>query len=286
MVADGCQHGLQPTNLGGMVAVNPAKEDFYRKVIEQRILHKRKNKSIADFLKVLANSGSYGLFVEVNIETNSKEKNVRYHSGEKSGVKFTNYVEKPGVKFTNYVEKPGAWYFPPLASLITSGGRLLLAMLEKCIQNLSGSYLFCDTDSMCIVGAKTQQLVPCDGGQFKLNGKHAVQTLTTNQVEAIAQRFNKLNPYITSIQIHANHIANCGAMPFLPSDTRSSPNLARIFQLRRPAATVWDTSLPRRNEALMEITQTTSRRHRIGFWRHGNTCSERNSSIWQKSRIG
>jgi len=45
-------------------------------------------------------------------------------------------------------EKPGAWYFPPLASLITSGGRLLLAMLDKCVQDLPGNYLFCDTDSI------------------------------------------------------------------------------------------------------------------------------------------
>ena len=95
MVAEGCQHGLKPTNLRGMVAVNPAKEDFYRNVIEQRILLKPQNRSIADFLKVLANSGSYGLFVEVNTETNTKEKNVRYYSGEKSGAKRTNYVEKP-----------------------------------------------------------------------------------------------------------------------------------------------------------------------------------------------
>ncbi len=135
MVARGRQSGLQNTNLGGMVGIDPRKDDFYRKVIEQRIAHKPKNKPMADFLKVLANSGSYGLFVEVNTETNNKEKNVRYFSGEKSGKKLTNYVEKPG-----------AWYFPPLASLITSGGRLLLAMLEKCVQNLWGSYLFCDTD--------------------------------------------------------------------------------------------------------------------------------------------
>jgi hypothetical protein len=120
MVAKGRQSGLLATNLGGMVRIDPAKEDFYRKVIEQRISHKTKNKPIADFLKVLANSGSYGLFVEVNTETISKEKNVKYFSGEKAGKKLTNYVEKPG-----------AWYFPPLASLITSGGRLLLAMLEK-----------------------------------------------------------------------------------------------------------------------------------------------------------
>lgn len=184
MVASRRPYSTQPTNLGGMIRIDPATDDFYKKVIEQRILHKRKDKPLADFLKVLANSGSYGLFVEVNTETNSREKNVRYFSGEKSGRKRTNYVEKPG-----------AWYFPPLASLITSGGRLLLAMLEKCVQNLRGGYLFCDTDSMCIVGSKKQKLVPCVGGQFKLNGTDAIRTLTLSQVQAIAGKFNQLNPY-------------------------------------------------------------------------------------------
>ena len=184
MVASRRAYETQSTNLGGMVRIDPAIDDFYRKVIEQRILHKRKNKPLADFLKVLANSGSYGLFVEVNTETNSREKNVRYFSGEKSGRKRTNYVEKPG-----------AWYFPPLASLITSGGRLLLAMLEKCVQNLRGSYLFCDTDSMCIVGSKNQKLVPCVGGQFRLNGADAIKALALSQVEAIARKFNQFNPY-------------------------------------------------------------------------------------------
>src|SRR5260370_41214721 len=136
-----------------MVTIDPLKVDFYREVIEQRIVHKSKSKPVADFLKVLANSGSYGLFVEVNTETNSKEKKVRYFSGEKSGKKLTSYLEKPG-----------AWYFPPLASLITSGGRLLLAMLEKCVQSVVGSYLFCNTNSLCIVGSKRRQLVPCTGG--------------------------------------------------------------------------------------------------------------------------
>jgi hypothetical protein len=184
MAPKGTQSALQITNLGGLVAIDPEKDDFYRKVIEQRIAHKAENKPLADFLKVVANSGSYGLFVEVNTETNNKEKRVSYFSGEKSG-------RTP----TNYVETPGAWYFPPHASLITAGGRLLLAMLEKSVQDLGGSYLFCDTDSMCIVGSKEQQLVPCVGGSFKLNNKDAVRALSLKQVEGIARRFNKLNPY-------------------------------------------------------------------------------------------
>lgn len=157
---------------------------------------------------MLANSGSYGLFVEVNTETNSKESYVRYFSGEKSGRKLTSYVEKPG-----------AWYFPPLASLITSGGRLLLAMLEKCVRNLRGNYLFCDTDSMCIVGSKTHRLVPCVGGQFKLNGKDAIRTLALAQVEAIARKFNRLNPYDPKL---VRHILKIEDVNYVDSDPRKS----------------------------------------------------------------
>jgi hypothetical protein len=209
LVPSGNQSALQVTNLAGMVSIDPERDDFYREVIEQRIAHKSKSKSVADFLKVLANSGSYGLFVEVNTESNSKEKNVGYFSGEKLGKKLTCYVEKPG-----------AWYFPPLASLITSGGRLLLAMLEKCVANLGGTYLFCDTDSLCIVGSKLAQLVPCVGGKFKLSGKDAVRTLSLNQVKAIAKRFNKLNPYDSNLVRHIlkiediNHVDSDPTKPF------------------------------------------------------------------------
>ncbi len=52
---------------------------------------------------------------------------------------------------------------------------------------------------MCIVGSKTQKLVPCVGGRFKLRGKDAVRTLTFDQVEAIAKKFNELNPYDPSL---------------------------------------------------------------------------------------
>jgi hypothetical protein len=46
---------------------------------------------------------------------------------------------------------PGPFCFPPVASLITAGGCLLLALAEKCVTNARGIYLFCDTDSLLIV---------------------------------------------------------------------------------------------------------------------------------------
>lgn len=188
MVGQGQQSGLKPTNLGGMVEINPAKDDFYRKVIEQRISHKKENKDLAEFLKVLANSGSYGLFVEVNTETKKKEAKAGYFSGNKTG-----RIE------TTYVEKPGAWYFPPLASLITSGGRLLLAMLEKSVHEKGGNYLFCDTDSLCIVGTRAGGLIPCEGGVFRCETKPAIKALSLAEVSSIAEKFSKLNPYDSSL---------------------------------------------------------------------------------------
>jgi hypothetical protein len=212
LVPHGRQSGLKPTNLGGMVEIDPIK-DFYRKVIEQRISHKAANKGLADFLKVLANSGSYGLFVEVNTETKNKETKVGYYSGEKKGK----------IKST-YVEKPGAWYFPPLASLITSGGRLLLAMLEKSVDQKGGSYLFCDTDSLCVVGMEKGGFVPCQGGRFRSKGKTAIKALSLNEVRSIADNFNKLNPYDSSL---VRHILKIEDVNFVGADPRKT--LRQLF---------------------------------------------------------
>src|SRR5271169_1144606 len=85
MVPDGRQSRLESTNLAGMVEIDPNKDDFYRKVIEQRICYQETDKPLANFLKVVANSGSYGLFVQVDTERKKKETKVRYFSGEKKG---------------------------------------------------------------------------------------------------------------------------------------------------------------------------------------------------------
>lgn len=184
LVPIGEQRELAPTNLNGIVPIDPRKDDFFVRVIEQKGRFKRENKSLAYFLKVLANSGSYGLFIQVDPETRSKPTKVRVYSGENSRVLSTEYAERLG-----------PWYFPPVASLITSGGRLLLAMLERSVQNAGGRYLFCDTDSMCIVASERGGLVPCAGGEFRLRGKDAIKALSFKKVRAIADQFSRLNPY-------------------------------------------------------------------------------------------
>jgi hypothetical protein len=189
MVPHGRQDGLKTRSLRGMVSIDPRKQDFFRHVVEQRELHKRDD-TLASFLKVLGNSGSYGSFVEITPEKLPKPVKIKVFSGEDSF--------EPSQ--TEIIEKQGRWYFPPLAALITAGGRLLLAMLERCVTDAGGSYLFCDTDSLCIVASEDSALVGCPGGSHILpDGSEAVKALSWKEVQNIANEFKTLNPYNPAI---------------------------------------------------------------------------------------
>lgn len=116
------------------------------------------------------------------------------------------------------VEKTGGWYFPPLASLITAGGRLLLSMLEAAVAEAGGSYLFCDTDSLCIVSNEHGGLVPCPGGDYRLSdGSEAVKALSWKEVGQIATKFNRLNPYNDSL---VRELLKIEDVNFVDSDPR------------------------------------------------------------------
>jgi hypothetical protein len=184
MVPHGKQAGIRKTSLRGMVAIDPHHDDPFRLYVEQRERH-QSNEGLAHFLKVLANAGSYGLFVEINPEKLSEPVQIKVFSGDVS------FEQESQV-----IEKPGRWYFPPMAALITAGGRLLLAMLERCVEDQRGTYLFCDTDSLCIVASKDGGLVSCQDGAYRLpDGKEAVKALSRAQVKGITAKFRTLNPY-------------------------------------------------------------------------------------------
>jgi hypothetical protein len=173
-------HGQHPnlgaTSLRGMVDINAKEHSFFRHVIEQRAVNES-NPALHYWLKILANSGSYGLFVELNPNAADSE-SVRVFSGDESFETASDVVEEPG-----------KWFAPHIASLITAGGRLLLAMLEKCIANAGGNYLFCDTDSAAIVSSR-------DGQQVEMpNGSLSIKALSWEEVERIVGRFRSLNPY-------------------------------------------------------------------------------------------
>ncbi len=176
VVAHGKQAGLGSTSLRGMVRVDAKKHSFFKHVIEQRAAHES-IPALHYWLKILANSGSYGLFVELN-PNDADAAELHVYSGDDS---FSTQ--------SDVVEEPGDWFAPQIASLITSGGRLLLAMLEKSIADAGGTYLFCDTDSAAIVSAKhRQRIVMPDGAK-------PITALSWAEVQRIVDRFEPLNPY-------------------------------------------------------------------------------------------
>jgi hypothetical protein len=72
----------------------------------------------------------------------------------------------------------------------------MLAILEKFMEDLGGSYLLTDTDSMFFVASDKGGLIPCSGGRHKLpDGTVAVKAITLGQVKEICKKLNSLNPY-------------------------------------------------------------------------------------------
>ena len=194
----GLQAGMKATTIGTRT-IDPAKDDFFRVVIEER-------KKLPDshphylLLKIIANA-LYGIFAELNKyeygKNNSKQLDV--FSGD---IK----LQQP----TFVVERNGKFQFPPAAALITAGGRLMLALLERMVKDLGGAYLLTDTDSMLFVASERGGLVPCPGGEHKLaNGTAAIKVITWKQVKEICARLNHLNPYDQSVIADILKIEDC-----------------------------------------------------------------------------
>ena len=177
LIPHGQQRGLRSTNLRGMVEVDPRKDDLFCRMVEQKQVHKNLDEALSYFLKICANSTSYGMFYELTPQKQVKPVKVKVFSGE---YRREQYVDT--------IEKPGEWYFPPIASLITGGAHLFLAMLECCITDKGGHYLFCDTDSMCIVASR-------DGGWIACPSEPRIKALSWQDVQDIAARFDSLNCY-------------------------------------------------------------------------------------------
>jgi hypothetical protein len=201
IVPHGKQAGLRPTNLRGMVEIDPRKEDFFRRVVEERKKFP-KDDPMEYFLKIFASSGSYGLFVEVNQKDLDESTAVGVFSGEHSHEESSKEIEEAG-----------KWYSPILASLIAAGGRLMLAMLERCVADAKGSYLFCDTDSLCIISSRESE-------PLHIAGAEGLRTLSWTEVQSIIDKFDRLNPYdrryvsgsILSL-VKANHVDSDSTKP-------------------------------------------------------------------------
>jgi len=192
VVPEGKQDGLKPIALRGKTTIDPRKDDFFKVVTESRERVKRdknlsedEREALGYFLKILANAGSYGLFIETTPKRVRDRERVEVFSGE-SRFSTTSAI----------VEDKGRWYCPVISSLITAGGRLLLALLERAVTDVGGTYLFCDTDSMAIVASREGGLISCPGGSHHLSdGREAVKAISWSEAQKLIAGFERINPY-------------------------------------------------------------------------------------------
>jgi len=88
-------------------------------------------------LKLLANSTSYGVLVEVN----TAEPTVK-------ATPVTVYGLDTRRAYVHKIEQPGPYYAGAIGALIPGAGRLLLALAERLAADRGIGYALCDTDSM------------------------------------------------------------------------------------------------------------------------------------------
>ena len=180
------QLGMKSVSLRGMVQIDPNKNDLFQSVIQQRKLHKH-DAALYYWLKIFANS-IYGFFVETNLEYTPQNKpvRVRVYSGQET------YVPKRSYEIE---ESHGNWYAPYIASLITSGGRLLLALLDKCVIDAGGVWAWADTDALAIVANEHGEPVKIQSSEHGMLITQSINALSWKEVNAITEKFELLNPY-------------------------------------------------------------------------------------------
>jgi hypothetical protein len=188
------RQALRTVRLANEIPIDPLHSDFFRELPERRTeIRNRGDLSAAEqgrlreFIKVLANAGSYGIFAEVQSRDVRKDRpaHLAVHG---NSIRFD--VQAP------FAEVAGAFCFPPIAALNTAAARLMLALLERCVTDAGGQYALCDTDSMAIVATKTGGLVSCGNGSLqKADGTLAIRALSWIDVNGIVERFAQLSPY-------------------------------------------------------------------------------------------
>jgi hypothetical protein len=181
IVPVGTQKRLRPISLRGREQVDPVSGNLFRTLIEAKERVRASDPEQAYFLKIMANAG-YGIFIETTPRRVSKAVKTKVYSGE--------FLDK---KKFDVIEDKGKFYCPVISSLITAGGRLLLALLEKEVADAGGSALFCDTDSLAFTSAKQERWVRVSDPEAEK--QQFVKALSWKTAAKIIDTFRKLNPY-------------------------------------------------------------------------------------------
>jgi hypothetical protein len=140
------QEGLVSTKILGRddFAIDPRNDDFFARLVHLRDEAKARRNPAEKALKIIANSTSYGIFIEVDRDDASEAESLDVFGPNGERRQIT----------TKAIEDPGRYFNPLLGVLITGAARLMLGIAEKRTLDLGLDWAFCDTDSLAIVRPK------------------------------------------------------------------------------------------------------------------------------------
>ncbi|MHB1325174.1 MAG: helix-turn-helix domain-containing protein [Thermoleophilia bacterium] len=191
----GQQPGLKPIDILGKADyhIDPAREDFYRRLIELRSNVKRQMRGLPagpererlaaeqQAMKIAANASCYGIFVELNVQEYTRKREQVYFGGDEQA-RTTKLAS---------IEEPGRYFHPLLATLTTGAARLMLAIVEALAEQEGLSWAFCDTDSMALA---------CPSGMPEEEFRKRTQR--------VRGWFEQLNPYASGDELFKLEDAN------------------------------------------------------------------------------
>jgi hypothetical protein len=137
------QAGLQGIEILGNsdYRIDPTSDDLFTRLIDLRDEAKANRDPIEKTIKILANSTSYGIFIEVNRDNAPKSETLKVYGPNGQGYETT----------TKGLEEPGRYFHPLLGVLITGAARLMLGIAEKKTLDAGLDWAFCDTDSLAMI---------------------------------------------------------------------------------------------------------------------------------------
>lgn len=127
------------------------------------------NKNSAEkAIKIIANSTSYGIFIEILRDDAPKPERLKVFLPDGSERKI----------FSTALEEPGRYFHPIIGTLITGAARLMLGLAERLVLDQGLTWAFCDTDSLAI--ARPDEV---NRPEFRKRTQHVIDW------------FTPLNPY-------------------------------------------------------------------------------------------
>jgi len=139
------------------VTVNPRKENFIEQLIEKRLEMKQTSssdseidKTIQNTIKIIANTASYGIHIQVNSEKSDKQNESVMIYG----------IDEPFSANQNTISRkeiPAKHFNPILGVFLPAAARLVLAAAESIVTSHRDGYVaYMDTDSIMVSPKQTK----------------------------------------------------------------------------------------------------------------------------------